>query len=226
MADTQLSIRLSTGKFGENIFPLKLSQTIAIYDCNTSSVITDLLSRYSLNFWTFLGGSTKQVTLKGYLERRHGVNFRSHLNIMCQLSNAYCFMHRQEPPIILGSVNPEAIFMKWSVEKQPICRIEIPDYFELIELDERRRKCISSAFRKGTKWDESCYFLAPDVCWDLTCTSCTVAGDVFSLGLVFVSMFLDEIRDYELISFAGRYQLNLNQIILGYVLINEIDVWV
>ena len=207
MVDSMLKERFDTGEFGDYDYPSRIPEPIAIYDCNARSLVKALSSRNSNHFWNFLDGSEKQQNLKEYLESRNEVDFMSNLSIMCQLSDAFNFLHRQEPPIIMGCVNPEAIFMKWSTENEPMCRIEVPDYHELKQLDERRRRCVSTAFRKGTKWDETCHFLAPDLCWDLSVSSCTIAADIFSLGLLFVLMFWNDIKDYEMISLSGRFWL-------------------
>ena len=68
--------------------------------------------------------------MKDYIKSQKSPDSLSNLSIMCQLSDGLHFLHKQNPPIILGSVNPETIFMKFGAfeNHHPVCRIEIPDH--------------------------------------------------------------------------------------------------
>ena len=123
---------------------------------------------------------------------------------MKQISSGLVFLHRQNPPVIYGGINPESLYIKSALGGSVCCCLEVPDYQECKILDEHRRHSISSALLHGEEFWGECYFLAPDIRNNLV-SAHAFEEDVFSLGLIFILILRQYIDEYQRIALYGKY---------------------
>ena len=218
------NVELSKGQFSDFVYPPKLPDHIN--DIIISAVAKSLFSRrHSKHFRKFLGMTKGQIDLTNHMiSEIHFVKvrwqIRTNLNIMRQMSSALHFLHSRNPPIILGRVDPDTVFIKWSrPERVPVCKMTLQDYQKRKQLDRRTRRFIMT--HEGLKLrDKLIYFLAPEVFRDPTMLSHTVEADIFSLGLNFVLLLARRI--FSFVIYGGRMSRYAYKHVNIYLLIIQI----